>query len=98
MEAKRLARIAEREAMASAAGNAPADASAPVKLSMLSGAYGSGQANILDVADQNDGGNNAGDTAPAVMDTASEATTGGGMDDVEEEEALDEIKTGCIHS
>ena len=98
MEAKRLARIAEREAMASAAGNAPADASAPVKLSMLSGAYGSGQANILDVADQNDGGNNAGDTAPAVMDTASEATTGGGMDDVEEEETLDEIKTGYIHS
>lgn len=98
MEAKRLARIAEREAMATAAGNAPADASAPVKLSMLSGAYGSGQANILDVADQNDGGNNAGDTAPAVMDTASEATTGGGMDDVEEEETLDEIKTGYIHS
>ena len=81
-----------------AEGSAPADAAAPVKLSMLSGAYGSGQANILDVADQNDGSNTAreGDRLMAVVDAASEATTS--MDDVEEEEELDEIKTGFIYS
>ena len=98
MEARRLARVAEREAMMAAEGSAPADAAAPVKLSMLSGAYGSGQANILDVADQNDGSNTAreGDRLMAVVDAASEATTS--MDDVEEEEELDEIKTGFIYS
>ena len=91
-EARRLARLTQIEAIVSAANNAPADADAPVKLSMLSGAYSSGQANILDVADQNDGRDNqaAGADYPSEGDST--------MDDVEEEEEMDEIKTGYIYT